>query len=47
MWNDEVQEQVQRKRLDKKKWDTERTEESRQECREMQWRVTVEVPKAK
>ena len=28
-WNEEVQEDVQRKRLAKKKWDTERTEESR------------------
>ncbi|KAK2921796.1 hypothetical protein Q8A73_001281 [Channa argus] len=46
-WNEEVQECIQRKRLAKKKWDTERTEESRQEYREMQRKVKVEVAKAK
>ena len=35
-WNEEVQKCIQRKRLAKKKWVTERTEESRQEYREMQ-----------
>ena len=42
-----MQEYVQRKRLAKKKWDTERTEESRQEYREMQRKVKVQVAKAK
>ena len=46
-WNEEVKECVRRKRLAKKKWDTERTEESRQEYREMQHKVRVEVAKAK
>ncbi|XP_051800420.1 uncharacterized protein LOC127532561 [Acanthochromis polyacanthus] len=46
-WNEEVQEWIQRKRLAKKKWDTERTEGSRQEYREMQRKVKVEVAKAK
>ncbi|XP_053346567.1 craniofacial development protein 2-like [Clarias gariepinus] len=46
-WNEEVQECIQGKRLAKKKWDTERTEESRQEYREMQSKVKVEVAKAK
>ncbi|XP_067349374.1 uncharacterized protein [Channa argus] len=46
-WNEEVQECIQRKRLAKKKWDTERTEESRQEYREIQRKVKVEVAKAK
>ncbi|KAE8278217.1 hypothetical protein D5F01_LYC23707 [Larimichthys crocea] len=46
-WNEEVKECVRRKRLTKKKWDTERTEESRQEYREMQHKVRVEVAKAK
>ena len=34
-WKEEEQEYVQRKRLAKKKWDTEMTEESRQEDREI------------
>ena len=38
---------MQRKRLAKKKWDTERTEESRQEYRKMQRKGKVEVAKAK
>ncbi|KAE8278057.1 hypothetical protein D5F01_LYC23887 [Larimichthys crocea] len=46
-WNEEVKECVRRKRLAKKKWDTKRTEESRQEYREMQHKVRVEVAKAK
>ena len=46
-WNEEVQERIQRKRLAKKKWDTERTEESRQEYREIQHKVKEEVAKAK
>ena len=46
-WNEEVQECIQGKRLAKKKWDTERTEESRQEYREMHRKVKVEVAKAK
>ncbi|KAK2920086.1 hypothetical protein Q8A73_002290 [Channa argus] len=46
-WNEEVQECIQRKRLAKKKWDTERTEESRQEYREIQRKVKIEVAKAK
>ena len=36
---------VYRERLDKKKWHTERTEESQQENREMQHKVKVEVSK--
>lgn len=35
--NSEVQEVIQRKKLTKKKWDSERTEESRQEYKEMQF----------
>ncbi|KAE8281679.1 hypothetical protein D5F01_LYC20678 [Larimichthys crocea] len=46
-WNEEVKECVRRKRLAKKKWDTERTDKSRQEYREMQHKVRVEVAKAK
>ena len=46
-WNKEVREYLQRKRLAKKKWGTERTEESRQESREMQSKVTVKVAKVK
>uniref|UniRef100_A0A3B3ILM2 Endonuclease/exonuclease/phosphatase domain-containing protein n=1 Tax=Oryzias latipes TaxID=8090 RepID=A0A3B3ILM2_ORYLA len=46
-WNEEVQECVQRKRLAKKKWDVERTEEGRQEYKEAQRRVKREVAKAK
>ena len=42
-----MQEYVQRKRLTKKKWDTERTEEIRQEYREMQCKVKIEIGKAK
>lgn len=46
-WNGEVQECIQRKRFAKKKWDRERTGDSRQEYREMQRKVKVEVAKAK
>ena len=42
-----MQKYVQRKRLAKKKWDTERIEESRQEYREMRHKVKVQVVKAK
>ncbi|KAK3552479.1 hypothetical protein QTP86_012164 [Hemibagrus guttatus] len=38
---------IQRKRLAKKKWDMDRTEESRQEYKELQRRVKREVSKAK
>ncbi|KAK3547746.1 hypothetical protein QTP86_028818, partial [Hemibagrus guttatus] len=40
-------ESVQRKRLAKKKWDMDRTEENRQEYKELQRRVKREVSKAK
>ncbi|KAK3574932.1 hypothetical protein QTP86_019812 [Hemibagrus guttatus] len=46
-WNEEVQDSIQRKRLDKKKWDMDRTEENRQEYKESQHRVKREVYKAK
>ncbi|KAK3520398.1 hypothetical protein QTP70_024152, partial [Hemibagrus guttatus] len=46
-WNEEVQDSIQRKRLAKKKWDMDRTEESRQEYKELQRRVKREVSKAK
>ncbi|KAK3533676.1 hypothetical protein QTP70_024005 [Hemibagrus guttatus] len=46
-WNEEVQDSIQRKRLAKKKWDMDRTEENRQECKELQRRVKREVAKAK
>ncbi|KAK3509924.1 hypothetical protein QTP70_023172 [Hemibagrus guttatus] len=46
-WNEEVQDSVQRKRLAKKKWDMNRTEENRQEYKELQRRVKREVSKAK
>ncbi|KAK3520129.1 hypothetical protein QTP70_014637, partial [Hemibagrus guttatus] len=35
-WNEEVQDSIQRKRLAKKKWDMDRTEENRQEYKELQ-----------
>lgn len=38
---------TQRKRLAMKKWDIERNEESREEYRQMQRKVKVEVAKAK
>ncbi|KAK3509147.1 hypothetical protein QTP70_020260, partial [Hemibagrus guttatus] len=46
-WNEEVQDSIQRKRLAKKKWDMDRTEENRQEYKELQSRVKREVSKAK
>ncbi|KAK3536575.1 hypothetical protein QTP86_013771 [Hemibagrus guttatus] len=46
-WNEEVQNSVQRKRLAKKKWDMDRTEENRQEYKELQRRVKRKVSKAK
>ncbi|KAK3525567.1 hypothetical protein QTP70_000462 [Hemibagrus guttatus] len=46
-WNEEVQDCIQRKRLAKKKWDMDRTEENRQEYKELQRRVKREVSKAK
>ncbi|KAK3539660.1 hypothetical protein QTP70_011109 [Hemibagrus guttatus] len=46
-WNEEVQNSIQRKRLAKKKWDMDRTEENRQEYKELQCRVKREVSKAK
>ncbi|KAK3541400.1 hypothetical protein QTP86_024584, partial [Hemibagrus guttatus] len=46
-WNEEVQDSIQRKRLAKKKWDMDRTEDNRQEYKELQRRVKREVSKAK
>ncbi|KAK3506276.1 hypothetical protein QTP70_017710, partial [Hemibagrus guttatus] len=46
-WNEEVQDSIQKKRLAKKKWDMDRTEENRQEYKELQRRVKREVSKAK
>ncbi|KAK3546774.1 hypothetical protein QTP86_001526 [Hemibagrus guttatus] len=46
-WNEEVQDSIQRKRLAKKKWDMDTTEENRQEYKELQRRVKREVSKAK
>ncbi|KAK3528813.1 hypothetical protein QTP70_011605 [Hemibagrus guttatus] len=46
-WNEEVQDSIQRKRLAKKKWDMDRTEENRQEYKELQRRVKREVSMAK
>ncbi|KAK3506756.1 hypothetical protein QTP70_023753, partial [Hemibagrus guttatus] len=46
-WNEEFQDSIQRKRLAKKKWDMDRTEENRQEYKELQRRVKREVSKAK
>lgn len=46
-WNLEVQEPIQRKRFVKKKWDSERTKESRQECKEVQCRAKREAAKGK
>ncbi|KAK3512115.1 hypothetical protein QTP70_031146 [Hemibagrus guttatus] len=46
-WNEEVQDSIQRKRLAKKKWDMDRTEENRLEYKELQRRVKREVSKAK
>ncbi|KAK3543468.1 hypothetical protein QTP70_022062, partial [Hemibagrus guttatus] len=46
-WNEEVQDSIQRNRLAKKKWDMDRTEENRQEYKELQRIVKREVSKAK
>ncbi|KAK3528113.1 hypothetical protein QTP86_023836 [Hemibagrus guttatus] len=46
-WNEEVQDSIQRKRLAKKKWDMDRTEDNRQEYKELQCRVKRELSKAK
>ncbi|KAK3540508.1 hypothetical protein QTP70_032472, partial [Hemibagrus guttatus] len=46
-WHEEVQDSIQRKRLAKKKWDMDRTEENRQEYKESQHRVKRKVSKAK
>ncbi|KAK3506217.1 hypothetical protein QTP70_002096 [Hemibagrus guttatus] len=46
-WNEEVQDSIQRNRLAKKKWDMDRTEENRQEYKELQRSVKKEVSKAK
>ncbi|KAK3509784.1 hypothetical protein QTP70_010750 [Hemibagrus guttatus] len=46
-WNEEVQDSIQGKRLARKKWDMDRTEENRQEYKELQRRVKREVSKAK
>ncbi|KAK3568222.1 hypothetical protein QTP86_000213 [Hemibagrus guttatus] len=46
-WNEEVQDSIQRKKLSKRKWDMDRTEENRQEYKELQHRVKREVSKAK
>ena len=45
-WNSKVQESVQRKRLAKKRWDSERTEENRLEDKEGTREVKREVAKA-
>ncbi|KAK3541996.1 hypothetical protein QTP86_009836 [Hemibagrus guttatus] len=45
-WNEEVQDSIQRKRLAKKKWDMDRTEENRQEYKELLCRVKREVSTA-
>ncbi|KAK3558298.1 hypothetical protein QTP86_014684 [Hemibagrus guttatus] len=44
-WNEDVQDSIQRKRLAKKKWDMDRTEENRQEYKELQHIVKREVSK--
>ncbi|KAK3534152.1 hypothetical protein QTP86_002298 [Hemibagrus guttatus] len=46
-WHEEVQDSIQRKRLAKKKWDMDGTEENRKEYKELQHRVKREVSKAK
>ena len=46
-WNEDVPEYEERKRLLKKKWDIERTEDGRQEYREMQCKEKVQVEKTK
>ncbi|XP_051783710.1 uncharacterized protein LOC127527824 [Erpetoichthys calabaricus] len=46
-WNEEIQESIQRKRMEKKKWDSQRDAESRQEYKEIRHKVKTEVAKAK
>lgn len=46
-WNEEVQQSIQRKRLAKKKWDSQGDEESRQEYKLMRHKAKREVAKAK
>ncbi|KAK3522439.1 hypothetical protein QTP86_011012 [Hemibagrus guttatus] len=46
-WETTAEDSIQRKRFAKKKWDMDRTEENRQECKELQRRVRREVSKAK
>ncbi|KAK3540096.1 hypothetical protein QTP70_025804 [Hemibagrus guttatus] len=46
-WNEEVQDSIQRKRLAKKKWDMDRTEENRQEYKELQHKVKREGEEVK
>ncbi|KAK3570673.1 hypothetical protein QTP86_024754 [Hemibagrus guttatus] len=46
-WETTAEDSIPRKRLAKKKWDMERTEENRQEYKELQLRVKREVSKAK
>ncbi|KAK3539360.1 hypothetical protein QTP70_003845 [Hemibagrus guttatus] len=46
-WETTAEDSIQRKRLAKKKWDMDRTEENRQEYKELQHRVKREVSKAK
>ncbi|XP_051775811.1 craniofacial development protein 2-like [Erpetoichthys calabaricus] len=45
-WNGEVQKSIQRKRMAKKKWDSQRDAESRQEYKEIRRKVKREVTKA-
>ncbi|XP_051780043.1 uncharacterized protein LOC127526921 [Erpetoichthys calabaricus] len=44
-WNDEIHESIQRKRIAKKKWDSQRDAESRQEYKEIRRKVKREVAK--
>ncbi|XP_051790281.1 uncharacterized protein LOC127529729 [Erpetoichthys calabaricus] len=46
-WNEGIQESIQRKRMAKKKWDSQRDAESRQEYKEIRRKVKREVAKAK
>ncbi|KAK3536559.1 hypothetical protein QTP86_013749 [Hemibagrus guttatus] len=46
-WETTAEDSIQRKRLAKKNWDMDRTEENRQEYKELQRRVKREVSKAK
>ncbi|KAG2465922.1 CFDP2 protein, partial [Polypterus senegalus] len=46
-WNEEIQESIQRKRMAKKKWDSQRDAESRQGYKEIRHKVKRKVVKAK